>query len=354
MRGHSFFGRIALVAVGTTLVGLPASAQESHVLLVVGLGGQEEYREAFHRWATSIRDSSIELGVDPSNIMYLGERPEDHPGEMDGKSTREELEQAFSEMSRRAGGEDRILVVLIGHGTSQGEEVRFNLPGRDVSGEDVATLLEFAFPTQMVALVNTAPASGPFVEAISGPRRVVLTATRTARERNETRFGEYFAASLVGDGSDLDKDGRLSLLEVFEYTRSEVARFYEDQNLILTEHALLDDNGDGEGSSEPGSEASLAAGSGAGDGRLARRFWIGDARRVAADAVVVSGIPEGITDPELLLLYEERVALETQVAELRARKDEMEVEAYETELENILVDLALKTREIRAKAGGAP
>ncbi|HZD03727.1 MAG TPA: hypothetical protein VE173_02385, partial [Longimicrobiales bacterium] len=228
-------GRIlsSLLAAGMLLGSAPggAPAQDTRVLLVVGLGGTPEYRETFHRQATGIRDALTELGLSRDHVVYVGERPDEHAGEMDGEATREGLEEAVQRVARGAGPRDRILMILIGHGTSRGDEVRFNLPGPDVSPAEVAALLEGAFPTQTVAVVNTTEASGPFVEALSGPNRVILTATRTARERNETRFGRFFAAALEGEGADLDKDGRLSLLEVFQYAAREVQRHYEEQNL---------------------------------------------------------------------------------------------------------------------------
>lgn len=337
---------LSLLAAGLLLGSVPAGApaQETRVLLVVGLGGGPEYRETFHGWATGMRDALTRLGVPRDHIVYVGERPDEHPGEMDGEASREGLEEAVNRVAAAAGPRDRVLVVLIGHGTSRGDEVRFNLPGPDISPAEVAALLDGAFPTQTVAVVNTTEASGPFVEAVSGPGRVVLTATRSAQERNETRFGEFFAAALEGDGADLDKDGRLSLLEIFQYAAREVQRHYEEQNLLLTEHAVLDDNGDGEGTSELGPDAA--------DGSLARTFVVGSLSPAVTAAAGAAGVPDSITDPALRRLYEERAAIQTRIDELRLRKDRMEQEAYESQLEDLLVELALKNREIQERGGG--
>jgi hypothetical protein len=319
------------------------AAQESHALIVVGLGGTEEYRTTFHRWATESRDALIALGMPRQNITYLGERPDEQPGEMDGESTREGLERALNQIAGRAGPDDRILVILIGHGTSQGNDASFNLPGPDVSPAEFAALLDGAFGRRPVAVVNTASASGPFVAAITGEHRVIVTATRTAQERNETRFGRFFVEALQGDAADLDKDGRLSLLEVFRYASSEVARNYEEENLILTEHAVLDDNGDGEGSSEPDDVT--------GDGALASSFWVGATRVVAAGGGRAVQL-DSISDPVLRRLYEEKTEIEGRITSLRLLREQMEASEYDAQLEGLLVQLALKNREIEAQGGG--
>ena len=330
----------ALLVACSALVSFPdmARGQDTHLLLVVGLGGDPEYRETFHGWATDLATIAVErLGLDANRVVYLGERPADHPGIIQDRSTRENMASAMAGMARDAGPQDQILIVLIGHGTGSGDAAQFNLPGPDLTPGDLDVMLR-DFRTQKVAVVNTTPSSGPFVKGVSGPNRVILTATRTAQEGNETQFGAYFVEALKEDGADLDKDGRISLLEAFEFTRSEVQRYYDEQNLLSTEHAQLDDNGDGEGVTEVGDETT--------DGWLARSFWLG------STSSALSAMPDSISDPELLRLYEERAVLERRIQELRALRSQMEEAQYEKELEDLLVELALKNREIREKGGG--
>ena len=138
---------------------------------------------------------------------------------------------------------------------------------------------------------------------------------------------------LSGEGADADKDERVSLLEAFSYARLEVERLYSRDNRLLTEHALLDDDGDGEGSMEPGLDA--------GDGRLASRFFL------AAERPAVTEQAAG--DPELAALLEQKRSLENAVADLSARKDDMDPGAYETELEALLLELAYTNRAIRER-----
>jgi hypothetical protein len=318
----------------------PASAQETHILVVVGLGGNEEYREVFHGWAVNLVAATVEgLGLHRDQVVYLGERPDDHPQEIQGRSTSENITSVLTEMAETTGPEDQILIVFIGHGSGSGEDVKFNLPGPDLTPAGLGVVLD-GFPTQTVALVNTTSSSGPFLSALSAPNRVILTATRNAQERNETQFGGFFVEALAQEGSDLDHDGRISLLEAFQYAQAEVERYYGDLNLLATEHAQLDDNGDGEGVAEVDTEG--------GDGWLARTFWVS----TVAGVTGVAAVPDSITDPILRGLYRERAELERQIQELRALRGSMEESRYEEELERLLVELALKTREIRARGGG--
>jgi hypothetical protein len=322
-------------AVMLAFLGTPAAAQNTHALVVAGLGGTEEYRQEFHDLAVGLHGALTgRFGFPTERVSVLSEKPEWAPQVVRDRSTRDNIVGALGEMAAGADPEDRILVVLIGHGTARGEEASINLPGPDLSATDFAAALG-AFATQTVALVHTGSASGGFVEALSGPNRVVITATRTARERNATEFPRFFVDALEGDGSDLDKDGQVSLLEAFQVTRREVERYYEEENEILTEHALLDDNGDGEGTGDVGTDSP--------DGRLAATFRLGTAS--------VSVAPE-TDDPVLARMYEERRQIQARLDQLRAVRETMSVERYEEELEAILVELALKNREIREREGG--
>jgi hypothetical protein len=319
----------------------PPAAGDLHLLVVVGLGGEARFRDAFHAWATQILDAATDRFQVPSERqIYLGERVEMDPDRMRDRSTREQVRDAIIEIAERSAPGDRVLIVLIGHGTGQGAEARLNLPGPDPSAAEWAAKLA-PLEGRTVAVVNTASASGDFIPELTGPDRLIVTATRSGRELNETVFGLYFAEALSSPDADLDKDGDVSLLEAFEYARQEVARFYREENRIQTEFALLDDNGDGTGSRAPGVDGD--------DGSAASRFRFGTA---AMQAQAAAG--GGAVNPALIPLLERRRGIEDRISELRALRETLPEAVYEQQLEALLVELALVSREIRALGGGMP
>jgi hypothetical protein len=324
---------LAAAFVLTAALASAAHGQETHALVVGGIGGDAAYRSTFQEWAATFVTAATErLGIPSENVTYLAERPEDDPLASD-KSTRTNIERAVAEIAQRAAPQDRVIILLIGHGAYSRGVSTFNLPGPDLSSTDFSVLLD-QLSEQRVVFVNSSSASGGWVKDVSAPGRTIITGTKTGMERNETVFGGYFVAAFDEDGADVDKDGRISVLEAFRYATREVTRSYQSDGRLQTEHALLDDNGDGEGSTEIGEDAL--------DGALARTFLLG------ATAAVV---PE-TDDPVLKRWYGERADLERRVVELRAIKDTMDPERYDAEIEGLLVELALKNREIRRREGG--
>ena len=325
-----------LLAATLLLALAPATtrAQNTHILLVSGLGGEPRYTDAFHGWLSRFADAATEkYGVPPGRITYVGEKPAIDPTRVRARSTADNIRAAFAGIAAAMAPGDDLVVLLAGHGTFRDETARFNIPGPDLTAEDMADLLA-GLGDRRLTFVNTASASGPYVRALSGANRTIITATRTGRERNATRFGLHFVDAFADDGADTDKDSRVSMLEAFLYATREVEREYEGGNLLTTEHAVLDDNGDGEGSREVDDPD--------GDGALARSVFL---RSPAA------GGGRAVT-PELHALYEEKAAIEARIADLRRVKGQMSLERYENELEELLVELALKNREIRAAGSG--
>ena len=313
-----------------------AEAQQTHLLVITGLGGDPEYTQQFHDWATTLVDTATtRYELPPDNVTYLGEKPDLAPGVISGRSLRENVEAAVHAIADRAEPRDHVVIVLFGHGSFT-DAARINLPRRDLSAEEFADLLS-VLDRQQVTFVNTASASGPFVEKLSGAGRTVMTATKTGGERNASVFGGYFVAAF-GDGegdADQNKDQRVSMLEAFIYAKARVAQVYETEGLLMTEHALLDDNGDGEGSDAPDPLAGDDV-----DGIVARTlFFTSGVGRRAEQA-----FPD---DPELQALYQEQAELEARVDDLRRLRGGADPEQYQQELERLMIDLALKSRQIR-------
>ena len=338
-RSVTLAARTAVLALTTALLlallPTPTQAQNTHILLISGLGGDPEYSEAFHGWLSRFADAATEkYGVPPERITYLGEKTDLDPTRIRARSTADNIRAAFAEIVAAMAPDDDLVMLLAGHGTFRNGTARFNIPGPDLTPADMGALLD-GLGDRRVTFVNTASASGPFVEALSGPNRTIIAATRTGRERNATRFGLHFVDAFADDGADADKDSRVSMLEAFSYALREVQRQYESANLLMTEHAVLDDNGDGEGSREVDDLE--------GDGALARMVFL---------TSVGGGAGGGEVTPELRALYEEKAAIEMRIADLRRVKGQMSQERYEDELEELLVELALKNREIRAAGRG--
>lgn len=332
---------------GTRLVGLlvlalgalqpAARASESYLVILTGLGGEESYRERFHQWSMTMREAALErYGLAPESVFYLGESPELAPDAIRAKSTKENAIALFEELAGKLAPGDQLFVLLIGHGSFGGDEGRFNLPGPDLTPADFQAML-LPFDDQQVVFVNVASASGSFLQPLSAEGRIVVTSTKTGLERNESLFGGYFVEAYAGDGADTDKNGRVSVLEAFEYARLQVDRRYEEENLLKTEHALLDDDGDGEGVMEVGEDEGRLAGS---------AFLMGPAGSTTAEG---PGSEDPPSDPELARLVELKQDLEGRVEALRRQKDAMPEDLYVEELESLLLELARVTQQIEER-----
>jgi hypothetical protein len=298
-----------------------AAAQETHLIVITGVEGDPEHGETFHKWATAIIEAAKRHdGIADANTVYLAEKPDRDPSKIQGRSTRENVVKTFTDVASRCGPDDEVFVVLLGHGSFDGRQATFNLPGPDLTAADYAKLLE-KFGSQKVVFVNTSSSSGGFLSALAGPGRTIVTATKTGGERNETLFPEFFVEALTGDAADKNRDGRVSVLEAFEYAKAKVTQTYQQKGLVLTEHAALEDGS---------------------DGAFAATLFLESQRARAA------AIGAATTDPALRALLEDRQALEDRIAELKLRKGKMEAAQYDQELERLVTELALKTRAIQA------
>jgi hypothetical protein len=297
-----------------------ASAQDVHLLVVTGVGGDDEHSAQFQKWAGGVVDSAKKHGVLEANINWLGEAPEKDP-RIKGRSSKDNVTRAFADLAAQAKPNDEVFVMLIGHGSFDGKTGAFNLPGPDLTAGDYAMLLQ-KFTTQKVAFINTASSSGAFLQPLAGPARTIVTATKTGGERNETRFAEFFVQALDAEEADRDRNGRVSVQEAFDFAASKVKAAYEKEGHILTEHASLDD----------GSQGKLAG----------TQYMAPERSRTAAAQNA---------DPAVRALLEQRDALERQVNDLRLKKDSMDPAAYDQQLEKLVTELAVKTRQIRELEG---
>ena len=302
---------------------LPADTTK-FAIIISGLGGEDSYTQQFSKWATVLQGLLIErLGFAEGQTLVLVDKPAG--GQL--RSTADEVGKAFSAVRTRAKADDSVFVFMIGHGSSDGKQSKLNLAGPDLTADDYAALIK-GLPTRRVIVINMASASGDFIKPLSAQGIVIVTATRSGQEQNATRFPEFFIAALGNPEADADKNGRISVLEAFDYATKATASFYEQQGRLATEHALLDDNGDGVGHAKAE----------AGDGALARITYFDSLPRQQAGG-----------DAELAKLFAERMRLEGQIEQLKTRKEKMQAEEYDKELENLLIELASLNQRIRAK-----
>ena len=295
-----------LVVLG---VSTPLVAQQTHLLVITGASGDEEHAKKFQQWATAFIDTAKKKEAVPDgNITFLSERA----------ATKAAVEKAFADIGAKAKANDELFVLLIGHGSFDGATAAFNLMGPDLTADDYARLLA-KFTAERVVFVNTASASGAFLKPLAAPGRVIVTATKTGGERNETDFPQYFVAAFGDDAADRDRNGHVSVGEAFEYAKAKVVEAFQKKGLLLTEHATLDDSG---------------------EGQLASAVFLGGGQGRSALQVDTS-------DPELKALADQRDAIDRQIVDLRARKASMDAAAYDAEMEKLLTALALKTKEIR-------
>jgi hypothetical protein len=286
-----------------------ASAQTTHLVIITGVPGDDEHAKQFDTWANTFIDAAKKKdAVAEANITYLSGAAANKAG----------IEKAFAALTSKAKPTDAVVVLLIGHGSFNGSQAAFNIPGPDLTVEEWGKLLG-RLPTQHVAFVNTSSASGAFLPAIAAPGRIVVTATKTGGERNETQFPEFFVAAFADPAADRDRNGHVSIGEAFEYAKSKVVQAFQQKGLLLTEHATLDDGG---------------------EGRLASAMFLGIGRAESTLAVDTS-------DPAMKKLVDEKDALDREIAALKLRKTGMDEAQYDAAMEKLLTELALKTREIR-------
>jgi len=299
--------------VGTFLCSVlcasPLLAQQTHLLVITGVPGDEEHAKQFAKWADAFIDAAKKKdSVPDANITYLSE----------SRAARANVEKAVADIAAKAKPNDGVVILLIGHGSFNGTTAAFNLPGPDLSAEEWAKLVG-RLSAQRVAFVNTASSSGAFLQPMTAPGRVVVTATKTGGERNETQFPEFFVAAFNDPTADRDRNGHVSIAEAVEYAKTKVTQAFQQKGLLLTEHATMDDSG---------------------EGHLASTMFLGIGRAEGALAV-------DTTDPAMKQLVGEKDAIDRQIAALKLRKNGMDDAQYDAQMEKLLTDLALKTKAIR-------
>ena len=306
------------------MIAIPATAAERYALVISGVSGGEKYAAQQKKWREEIATFlTAGLAVPDANLVVLDE-------EHDASSTptAANIRRVLGDLRRRITGSDTLLLVLLGHGTYDGIDAKFNLVGPDLNAPEWKDVLDGV--AGRLVIVNTTESSFPFLEQLSARGRVVITATDSAAQRFATVFPEYFIRSLVDGSSDFDKNGRVSILEAFNAASAAVKQHYEQRGQLSTERPLIDDDGDGTG---------REAGAPGADGTLAGTVYLDP-----EPGAQRSG------NAEVAALERQRLLLEARLQALRERKSSMADAEYQAELEKILVELATIAQQIRQRS----
>ena len=302
----------ALIALLTAAVP-PASVcgEERYALVVSGVSGSEKFAETQKAWVSSLQSTlQQQLGFTADRITVLSAG-----GPVDAAATRENVARALAALKPRLTADDTLVIVLIGHGTFDGAAAKFNLVGPDMDAREWKAALD-AIPARLI-FVNTTSSSFPFVQALAGKNRIIIAATDSAAQKYTTMFPQYFIEALSQRAkADSDKNGRLSVWEAFTFAGLAVKQAFDQKGTLVTERSVLEDGS---------------------NGVLAKTTFFDPAPAATSK------------NPELAALEKRRVAVETEIEQLKGRKGQMPAGQYEEEFERLAIELAKISAQIRSR-----
>jgi len=300
----------------STLLGASLAHADVYYVNVAGLGGEPDYEQHFAAQAADL-DRITRGGGATAHVVTLS----------GPQATREHLQQAFVDIAGQAHADDVLVVTLVGHGSFDGTQYKFNLPGPDVSAEQLATWCDHIAATRQL-LINTTSASGGSVKALQRHDRVVIAATKAGTEKNATVFARYWVEALQDPGADTDKNQIITGLEAFQYATRKTAAFYETEKRLATEHAVFEDTGK--------HESVRAASTDTGEGLFLSNFTL----------VRLGSAQKAFADPAKRDLLAKKEDLEQKIDTLKYQKAALAADDYKQQLTELLVELARVQQEI--------
>jgi hypothetical protein len=316
MRIRGSAARWICLCIGAAGLSAPPSRAASYYVTVAGLGGEPDYEQRFTALAKDLDKLLKESGGDAHVYTLTG-----------SEATKAHLTETMNVIAREAKADDTLTVTLIGHGSYDSVEYKFNLPGPDISGEELAGLCDRVAAKRQL-IVNTTSASGGSIGALQKPGRIVIAATKTGTEKNATVFARYWVEALRDSSADVDKNEAISALEAFQYADRKTASFYESQKRLATEHAIIEDTGKKEGVRAATAEN--------GEGLLANNFIL----------LRLGAAQKAANDPAKRALLDKKEELERKIDTLKYQKAAMSAEDYKAQLSTALVDLARVQQEL--------
>lgn len=297
----------ALLLLAIFAFALPARAA-TYIVIVAGLGGEPDYEQRFTAAANDL------------DRIFRAEGPSAHVTTLTGpQSTAAQLRDALTGVAYDAHPDDDFVLILIGHGSFDGVEYKFNLVGPDLSAADIAGLCD-RISARRQLIVDTTSASGGAIAALARPGRAVIAATKSGTEKNATVFARYWVEAFHDPEADTDKSDSISAMEAFAYATKKTAAFYESQKRLATEHAVFNDTGAG----APVREA------GEGQGELLSSFTL----------LRLGSSQQAANNPAMRALLEQKDTLEQTIDTLKYQKAAMDPADYKKQLTDTLVALA--------------
>lgn len=295
--------RVLRWAVAGLLCAAQAQAA-TQVLVIAGLGGEAQYEERFTQWSQTMAGAAVTATGNKDSVVRLA-------GE---GATREAITRELTRIARAVGPGDQFMLLVVGHGSFDGNDYRLNLPGPDMTGAELLTLIDRIPADVPQLIVNGTSTSGAIADKWARANRVVITATRSGGERNAARFGGFWAEAMTNEAADRDKDGAVTAQEAYDYAVRRVADAFKADAALLTEHAKLT-------GSDPG------------------RFVVA---RLGAAALFAS-------DAELIALRRQQNGIEGRLAELKPLKADLPREEYYNRIEPVLLELAKLGEKVDAR-----
>ena len=271
-----------------------------YVTIIQGLGGNQEYSKRFDQETKDVVQALTRVAGKERVTALTGKQ-----------ATREQILAHFRKLQQKVTHNDRAALILIGHGTYDGRQYKFNIPGPDLTGTDISAILK-GTPARLQLLVNTSSASGALLKDLKSDSRIIITATRNGIERNATRFGIYFAAALGQHSADTDKNEAVSAAEAFSYAKQLTQDYYKNEGRLATEHPKL-------------------------EGKHADQFTL--ARLMPA--------PKASDNPAMERLLKQRQQLDQQIDDLKLRRDEFKTsKEYYDQLQVLLLKMSQLQEQI--------
>ena len=304
------------LCLGTVILAALPARSAVYYVTVAGLGGEPEYDQRFTSLAQDLDKTFKASGSDAHVYTLAG-----------SDATLERLRDTLAAVAREAKPEDDFVLALIGHGSFDGVEYKFNLVGPDVSGAELAQMCN-SVPAKRQLIVNTTSASGGSLSALEGPGRGVIAATKNGSEKNATIFARYWVEALNNPDADVDKNDAISALEAFQYAERKTAEFYKSEKRLATEHAVFDDTGKNEAVRQPSAES--------GQGLLLSNFVL----------LRIGAAQKAANDPAKRTLLAKKEEIERRIDTLKYEKAAMSPEDYKKQLTDALVELARVQEEL--------